>query len=280
MSADPITERKVFLAHSSVDKRFTRYLAYRLSSMGVRVWIDEAEIKIGDSLLAKIGSGISKSDFLAAILSPSSVESSWVQTELEIASTLQISGAPITVLPILVGNCDPPSYIMHKRYADFRKPRRFGKPFEELVQTILPHDPRIELEDIVRRAAAAEFAAYKALPLIDTSELETVFTTDGSALARIRNLLVRHRDHNTIISNPHNPSTCEILDISVKSLSSSKATVTSREYWYLRWYDGEKETYTYVLNEEIKPKHFLVRSSDGSWKVDIQQYTTTTCFMA
>ena len=248
--------------------------------MGVRVWIDEAEIKIGDSLLAKIGSGISESDFLAAVLSPNSVESSWVQTELEIASTLQISGAPITVLPILVGDCDPPSYIMHKRYADFRKPRRFRKPFEELVQTILPFDPRTELEEVVRRAASSEFAAYKALPLIDTTELETVFTADGSALARIRNLLVRHRDHDTIISNDHNPSTCEVLDVSVKSLSSNKATITSREYWYLRWYDSAKQTYAYVLNEEIKPKHFLVRPPGGAWKIDIQQYTTTTCFMA
>lgn len=279
MKTSEVTEKTVFLAHSSQDKQFTRRLASRLSSMGIRIWIDEAEIKIGDSLLSKIGSGISECDFLAAVLSPASIRSSWVQTELEIASTLQINGSPITVLPILIGDCQLPTYIKHKRYADFRERGRFGKSFQELVESILPFDPREEFRDLIRKAADSEFAAYKGLPRIDTKDLETVFTSDGSALARIRNLLVRHRDRNTVISNPHNPSTCEVLDVNVRSFSASKAEVTSREYWYLRWYDTTADTYVYVLNEEIRPKHTLVRSEDGSWKIDIQRYVTTTCFM-
>lgn len=247
--------------------------------MGVKVWIDEAEIKIGDSLLAKIGSGIHSSNFLVAVLSPNSVASPWVQTELEIASTRQITGSPITVLPVVIAECDLPIYIQHKRYADFRNRRRFKNSFEELIQTVLPYDPRDELQSIVRKAAAAEFAAYRALPTIDTDPLEAFFTPNGSALARIRNLLVRHNTHNTVVSNPFNPSTCQVLDVKVRSFSANRAEITSREYWYLRWYDTVAETYVYVLNEEITPKHTLIYS-DGCWRIDIQQYETTTCFMA
>ena len=37
----------IFLCHSSQDKFFVRKLAEALRNEGVRVWLDEAEIKIG-----------------------------------------------------------------------------------------------------------------------------------------------------------------------------------------------------------------------------------------
>ncbi|PEU28639.1 hypothetical protein CN532_11480 [Bacillus wiedmannii] len=54
----------VFLSHSSKDKFFVRKLAERLIHSGVEVWIDEAEIKIGDSLIEKISQGIKGADYL------------------------------------------------------------------------------------------------------------------------------------------------------------------------------------------------------------------------
>jgi hypothetical protein len=41
----------IFLSHSSADKPFARRLAGDLRARGVRVWLDEAEIGIGDSLI-------------------------------------------------------------------------------------------------------------------------------------------------------------------------------------------------------------------------------------
>jgi hypothetical protein len=48
----------IFLSHSSRDKFFVRELAKKLQDAGVEVWIDEAELKIGDSLTQKIGRAI------------------------------------------------------------------------------------------------------------------------------------------------------------------------------------------------------------------------------
>ena len=48
----------VFMCHSSKDKFFVRELAKKLGDYGVYVWIDEAEINIGDSLIAKIGDAL------------------------------------------------------------------------------------------------------------------------------------------------------------------------------------------------------------------------------
>lgn len=77
----------VFISHNHADKDFVRRLGADLASFGVRPWIDEAELDVGDSLLTKISSAIDDMDYLAVVLSPQSVASSWVQTELEQAMT-------------------------------------------------------------------------------------------------------------------------------------------------------------------------------------------------
>ena len=69
----------VFLSQSHANKDFARKLAADLRNAGHSVWIDEAEINIGDSLIGKITSGIDQVDFVCAILSRDSVTSSWVQ---------------------------------------------------------------------------------------------------------------------------------------------------------------------------------------------------------
>ena len=76
---------EIFLAHSSSDKRFARRLASALQESGFRVWIDEAELLVGDSLFDRIGLAIQDANYLGAILSPNSVRSRWVQKEIEIA---------------------------------------------------------------------------------------------------------------------------------------------------------------------------------------------------
>ena len=80
----------VFLSHNHADKPFVRRLAWNLRFVGINVWLDEAEIDIGDSLIGKISEGIQSTDYVAACLSPDSVRSSWVTIELQMAMTKEI----------------------------------------------------------------------------------------------------------------------------------------------------------------------------------------------
>ena len=73
----------IFLSHSHPDINFARKLAASLRRAGHVVWIDEAEINIGDSLVEKIREGLDKVDYVAAILSKASIGSSWVTKELD-----------------------------------------------------------------------------------------------------------------------------------------------------------------------------------------------------
>src|SRR5437899_3569678 len=80
----------IFLSHSHADREFARKLASDLRLSGIHVWIDEAEIKIGESLLSKIQSGIMEMNYLAVILSRNSVTSNWVTLELQMAMSLEM----------------------------------------------------------------------------------------------------------------------------------------------------------------------------------------------
>jgi len=126
----------VFLSHSSKDKFFARKLAETLSSYGMQVWIDEAELKIGDSLVSKISAAIDKADFVAAILSHNSVRSKWVTKELQLAMTQEIEGRRVKVLPILIERCEVPEFLADKVYADFTDPDDFDGPLSRLLHAL------------------------------------------------------------------------------------------------------------------------------------------------
>jgi hypothetical protein len=109
------------MCHSSRDKEFAGRLSEDLKKEGIRVWIDEAEIKVGDSLIEKIEEGIEEMEYLGVILSPDSVKSNWVTKELNVAMAKEIKRKEVKVLPILYKKCKIPSFLEEKKYADFTK---------------------------------------------------------------------------------------------------------------------------------------------------------------
>jgi hypothetical protein len=128
----------IFLCHNHRDKPFARRLAHDLSAHGIRVWLDEAEIKVGESLLLKVQSGMLETEYIGAILSPNSIGSAWVTQELLMAMNLEITTRTPRVLPIYYQDCDLPLFLAHKRYADFRDPHRYKRALTEILQTLLP----------------------------------------------------------------------------------------------------------------------------------------------
>jgi hypothetical protein len=98
------TQRDLFLCHSSEDKHnvvlpFTRLLEAR----GVSYWFDQAEIKIGDSISAKIDEGLRDSRYVLAFISKSFLERKWPERELRSALSSSIGKGIKKVLPVLIG---------------------------------------------------------------------------------------------------------------------------------------------------------------------------------
>ncbi len=126
----------IFISHSSNDKFFVRKLAENLRAQGVRVWIDEAEIKVGDSLTVKIGKAIQETDFFGVVLSHNSVNSEWVQKELQVALQKEMKEKRIIVLPILMEQVEIPAFLKDKLYADFSSAEKFEDSFKKILDTI------------------------------------------------------------------------------------------------------------------------------------------------
>jgi hypothetical protein len=128
---------RVFLSHSSKDKAFVEDLAKKLQFDGFSVWYDKWEIHVGDSIVQKINEGISTSDFLLVILSTNSVNSKWVQEELNAATIKNINSKGAFILPVLLEKCELPPLLSDKKFANFSVD--FESAYQELVEAINHH---------------------------------------------------------------------------------------------------------------------------------------------
>jgi TIR domain len=127
-------ERIAFISHSTKDKPFVRKLAADLVAGGVKVWLDEQNILVGDSIPEKIAQGLAESDFFLIVVSEQSVNSEWVKRELNSAIVHEIERRKVIVLPIKIDSAKMPETIKDKLYADFSKSYEDG--LEKLLRSI------------------------------------------------------------------------------------------------------------------------------------------------
>lgn len=95
-----VREFDVFISHASEDKdEIVRPLAHALQEKGLRVWFDEFELRIGDSLRRSIDRGLANSRSGLVVLSPAFLGKGWANYELDGLVTRSVTGEQI-LLPI------------------------------------------------------------------------------------------------------------------------------------------------------------------------------------
>lgn len=100
VEADPRIDYDFFISHASEDKEaFVRPLALQLAAAGVRVWFDESELRIGDSLRQSIDHGLVNSRYGVVVLSPAFFAKNWTQYELDGLTSRQMMGQKV-ILPV------------------------------------------------------------------------------------------------------------------------------------------------------------------------------------
>jgi len=128
--------KHLFISYSSKDREFVSRLATDLRSLGIYVWWDRWEMRVGDSLNRKIQEGIAQAGWLAIVLSRQSVKSPWVERELNAAMVRELETKEVFVLPLLIDDCDLPIFLRDKLYADFRE--SFEDGLAALVESVAP----------------------------------------------------------------------------------------------------------------------------------------------
>ena len=102
---DVDSHKDVFLCHASEDKADIVEPLYReLFSAGVSCWYDNAEIKWGDSITAKVNEGLSKSEYVIVVLSENFMRKNWPKRELMAALNKESSTGRVVVLPLVSGS--------------------------------------------------------------------------------------------------------------------------------------------------------------------------------
>ena len=139
---------KIFISHSSKDKKFVFELGKDLRELGHEPWLDEWEIKVGDCIPSKIDQAIGEADYVIVVLSPDAVNSGWVEREWQSKYWDEINKNKTLVLPILISDCQIPDLLKTKKYADFRNDYQVG--FADLIAAITPvsesPSPNIEIQ--------------------------------------------------------------------------------------------------------------------------------------
>jgi hypothetical protein len=120
LRAMDITPPSVFICHASEDKPLARSIAVTLRNFGAKVWLDEWEIRVGDSIVERINAGLEASSNLIVVLSKNSVNKPWVRREFSSALMAQLSKQCVAVLPVRLDDAEPPRIIADIKYADAR----------------------------------------------------------------------------------------------------------------------------------------------------------------
>jgi TIR domain len=111
---------RVFISHRGADGVEAAKLAGDLRALGHTVWIDQDEIKAGDSLIQKIGAGIERAD--ALVLCVSAREGSpWLDREWMSTLARQLNGAQVRLIPALVTGRTLPVMLADLKYADLQE---------------------------------------------------------------------------------------------------------------------------------------------------------------
>jgi len=120
----PIDYYSCFISHSSKDKDFAERLNADLQSKGVRCWFAPKDMKIGDKIRPSIDDAIRIHDKLLLVLSEHSVESTWVEKEVETAFEKERKQNKTVLFPIRLDDC-----VMNTDQAwaaDIRRTRNIG----------------------------------------------------------------------------------------------------------------------------------------------------------
>jgi hypothetical protein len=165
---------KVFISHSSHDKKFAKTLKDDLKVNGFDTWFDQDEMKLGDNLTNKLNYAIAESSHFLVILSPEAVESAWVRYELKSLFENKLNTIIEKIIPIMYTACKMPDELKAILHADLSKVNRkvtgkrvkfispgYDDVLNALCETLRQNQFKLTLEDQKFKLGQGELTSQK-----------------------------------------------------------------------------------------------------------------------
>lgn len=106
----------IFLSYNKADRELARALAAQLKLAGADVWIDEWEVRAGDSIPGKLNEALTTFDTFVLVWSESAERSSWVRGELESAIERGMADPGVRIVPVRLDDAPLPALLARLRY--------------------------------------------------------------------------------------------------------------------------------------------------------------------
>lgn len=149
----------LFISHSSKNKDFAQQLHDDLQSNGVRCWLDNEDMKGGRKLEEQIDKAIRSHERMLLVITPESMASPWVSTEITKARRIEVEEHRKVLFPIRLCGMDEirkwkdfdadvgkdsakeiREYLIPD-FSDWKNPASYKKAFEKLLRD-LKGDPK------------------------------------------------------------------------------------------------------------------------------------------
>ena len=125
---------KVFISYGHRDRQWVREFADELSNEGINAWMDEKDIKWGDSWEDKLEEALRRSETMVFIVDPESLTSSNSNFELGVA--LGAGKRLIAIVDRDVPVKDLPGPIRSRRYLTKERPKETARDVARALASV------------------------------------------------------------------------------------------------------------------------------------------------
>lgn len=165
----------VFISYKSEDRFIAQTLAEQLREVGYQPWVDVVGIEGGEQWKRSIETGLENSAVFLALMTPQSMNSRWVNYEIEQA---MLKNRP--VIPLMIRTCKIPPILESLHYVDFRHdPKVAFKSLQRALLSVILRNP------LTLETTAAETALDLNAPLSNEAptqlSIKTATSTDELA---------------------------------------------------------------------------------------------------
>ncbi len=108
----------VFISHRRADAVLAEKLAKEIVDAGHKVWLDDWNIQLGDSIVGRMQEGLEGSTYLVLCYSRAGVLAPWISREWMSALARQMNGSSVKLLPVILTGGTPPAILSDIQYAD------------------------------------------------------------------------------------------------------------------------------------------------------------------
>lgn len=163
--------KKIFISYSHTDKAKVKKFALLISLHGFDLWMDEKDVSFGDNYTTKILSGIHESDIYIIFVSANSVNSKWVNAEIDFALQEKIENKKLIIIPVLLDDVEVPVPLKNINYIDARF--SMNSAADELAQKFKGEEK--EINELV--VSSVSFCITKATS-VEIGPFNEAMTTD------------------------------------------------------------------------------------------------------